>query len=229
MQIVGHRGGRELATENTLKAIKASIKAGANAIEIDLRLSADNYFTVQHDPGFITPQGQTTLIARQSYKKILSCLPDMPSLGQVTKTVLTNHTKHELFLDCKDRHFARELSLFFDSLKKQGYDTTRIIVLSFYARELAAFKKMQPAARIYYLFRYGLFFHLLICKYIGAEGAGYNWRYTLKPLPWLCHRHRLKIYYYTVNNPRLANIFKRRGVDYLATDRPDAIREALDI
>ncbi|MGH2829862.1 MAG: glycerophosphodiester phosphodiesterase [Actinomycetota bacterium] len=49
MEIVGHRGAAALAPENTLAAIEAGFRAGADAVEVDLRLSADGVLVLLHD------------------------------------------------------------------------------------------------------------------------------------------------------------------------------------
>lgn len=47
--IVGHRGARGEAPENTLAGFQIAIEAGAPEIELDVRLSADNHLVVLHD------------------------------------------------------------------------------------------------------------------------------------------------------------------------------------
>lgn len=47
---VGHRGASGLAPENTLAAFEAGLAYGAEAIEFDVRMSADGRFVVIHDP-----------------------------------------------------------------------------------------------------------------------------------------------------------------------------------
>jgi glycerophosphoryl diester phosphodiesterase len=47
--VIAHRGGRARAAENTLEAMQLGIADGANAIEFDVRLSADGEVVVIHD------------------------------------------------------------------------------------------------------------------------------------------------------------------------------------
>lgn len=49
VDIEGHRGARGLAPENTLAGLRAGVEAGATAIEIDVRLSADGHPVLWHD------------------------------------------------------------------------------------------------------------------------------------------------------------------------------------
>ncbi|PJJ99456.1 glycerophosphodiester phosphodiesterase [Lysobacteraceae bacterium NML91-0213] len=50
--VTAHRGASTLAPENTLAAFQAAIDAGADAIEFDVRLSADGQVVVFHDSDF---------------------------------------------------------------------------------------------------------------------------------------------------------------------------------
>ena len=50
--VTAHRGAALLAPENTLAAFQAAIEAGADAIEFDVRLSADGAVVVFHDTDF---------------------------------------------------------------------------------------------------------------------------------------------------------------------------------
>ncbi len=48
--VFAHRGGRGLAPENTLLAFETGLLAGADALELDVRLSRDGVPVVIHDP-----------------------------------------------------------------------------------------------------------------------------------------------------------------------------------
>ena len=48
--VIGHRGNRAHAPENTLESFAQAVAAGADAIELDVRLSADGLPVVIHDP-----------------------------------------------------------------------------------------------------------------------------------------------------------------------------------
>jgi len=49
LEVIAHRGGASLGPENTLDCIRQGILAGADAIEIDVHLSADGALVVCHD------------------------------------------------------------------------------------------------------------------------------------------------------------------------------------
>jgi len=49
VRVIAHRGGRGAAPENTLPAIRHGVEAGADAIEFDVRCTADGRIVVFHD------------------------------------------------------------------------------------------------------------------------------------------------------------------------------------
>jgi len=48
--VIAHRGGAGLAPENTLAAFEAGLGAGADGLELDVRLSLDGVAVLMHDP-----------------------------------------------------------------------------------------------------------------------------------------------------------------------------------
>ncbi|WP_239310114.1 MULTISPECIES: glycerophosphodiester phosphodiesterase [unclassified Frankia] len=57
MQVLGHRGSRTPGPENTVEAVNAALRAGADGIEVDVRRSADGDLVCVHDariPGRLT-------------------------------------------------------------------------------------------------------------------------------------------------------------------------------
>ena len=47
--VIAHRGGGDLSTENTVESIRAAIEAGATASEIDVQRTADGHYVIFHD------------------------------------------------------------------------------------------------------------------------------------------------------------------------------------
>jgi glycerophosphoryl diester phosphodiesterase len=56
LRILGHRGARLLAPENTVPAFRAAIAEGADGVELDIRRTADQALVCLHDAGL----GRTT-------------------------------------------------------------------------------------------------------------------------------------------------------------------------
>jgi len=48
--VIGHRGNRAHAPENTLESLREAVTLGVDAVEFDLRVSRDGVLVVMHDP-----------------------------------------------------------------------------------------------------------------------------------------------------------------------------------
>jgi glycerophosphoryl diester phosphodiesterase len=61
--VVAHRGALQAAPENTLEAFRRAVEAGADAIEVDVHLTADGELAVIHDPTLDRTTDRTTTVA----------------------------------------------------------------------------------------------------------------------------------------------------------------------
>ncbi len=75
--LLGHRGARNYAPENTPAAFDLALQHGCDGFEFDARLTADRQAVVCHDAGF---EGRE--VATSSYAE-LACLGALPRLDEV--------------------------------------------------------------------------------------------------------------------------------------------------
>ena len=67
---IGHRGARGHAPENTLKAIEAGIRAGADLVELDIQRTADGGLVVMHDKRVDRTTNGTGCVTRMSLEEL---------------------------------------------------------------------------------------------------------------------------------------------------------------
>jgi glycerophosphoryl diester phosphodiesterase len=68
--VIGHRGNRAHAPENTIESFAQAVAAGADAIEFDVRLTADGIPVVCHDPDVGRTTDGSGEIARMTYAEL---------------------------------------------------------------------------------------------------------------------------------------------------------------
>jgi glycerophosphoryl diester phosphodiesterase len=68
--IVAHRGASRQAPENTMEAFRLAVEAGADAIELDVHLTADGQLAVIHDETLERTTDHTGRIADQTMDQI---------------------------------------------------------------------------------------------------------------------------------------------------------------
>lgn len=72
MQLIGHRGHRTAdgAPENTVAAMDAALAAGADGVEVDVRITADGVAVCLHDPDLLRVAGVPELVRQLTYDEL---------------------------------------------------------------------------------------------------------------------------------------------------------------
>lgn len=90
--VIGHRGAPRLQAENTIPAFEAAVSLGANAVETDLCVTADDVIVVWHDRDPDDP----VAVARQSGAEGLLYIPAVPPIGDPMRRPVDQLTLHDL-------------------------------------------------------------------------------------------------------------------------------------
>jgi glycerophosphoryl diester phosphodiesterase len=89
---VAHRGAPFTARENTLPSFRAAVAAGANAVELDVRLTRDRVPVVLHDRTLERLWGRDVSLSALTHDQLADYAAGVPSLTDalaVTETVRT--------------------------------------------------------------------------------------------------------------------------------------------
>jgi glycerophosphoryl diester phosphodiesterase len=70
--VVAHRGASQAAPENTMEAFRLAVDLGADAIEVDVHLTADMELAIVHDPTLDRTTDRTTTVAAATMAEIRS-------------------------------------------------------------------------------------------------------------------------------------------------------------
>lgn len=70
MILFAHRGASDFAPENTLAAFSEALAMGAEAIELDVQLTADCRLIVGHDYDLLRVTGQIGLVGQKTYDEL---------------------------------------------------------------------------------------------------------------------------------------------------------------
>ena len=234
--IFAHRGASACAPENTLASFKIAVEQRADAIELDVKLSADGVPVVIHDP----TTDRTTSAPGRVADLPLAALRELdagrrfdekfsgeriPTLDEVFETVggrlpinveLTNYSTPT------DDLVERVAAV----VKKYHLQDT-IIFSSFLPANLETAARLLPDVR-----------RGLLASYLwkGREARKQGWQsdvyHSLNPFyldarPGLVrrvHRQGKQVFVYTVNNPLMMRILRAWGADGIFTDDPALAR-----
>ena len=79
---IAHRGGALLGPENTAQAFRASIEAGAELVETDVRLSADGALVCLHDADLARLTGDPRQVAETDLATLRRLVPGLLTLDE---------------------------------------------------------------------------------------------------------------------------------------------------
>jgi glycerophosphoryl diester phosphodiesterase len=200
MKIIGHRGAKGLAPENTIASIKAAIKAGVDAVEFDIRSNLDGELFLIHDTSFSRTHGIDKKIADMSsmeVKKIRDS--DGNSVPTLTEALQACGSTPAI-IEAKNGNWAKSLAKILHSHPKKHIHS----VISFNHHELAIFGKECPNIALYVLEHRNPFDAINTARIYGFDGIDINY-WTLNPLAYmLAWRHNLKVIVFTVDKTWVA-------------------------
>ncbi|MFN3479833.1 MAG: glycerophosphodiester phosphodiesterase [Thermodesulfovibrionales bacterium] len=216
---VGHRGARAYEIENTIDSFRKAIELGANAIELDVRMSKDKKLILCHDDNLKRVFGVDVRIDETTLK-------EMKTLTGGKITTLTEA------LDFIDRKVDKILI----ELKEQGYEKQiideiikkklldRVVIISFHEEALQKVRDLNKKVEI------GLIYARH--KNPVASALSFNAQYLVPLYRFVhtkniedAHKKNLKVIVWTINTREEAEKYILKGVDGIATDRPDILEE----
>lgn len=73
LQVIGHRGARDLGPENTVEGIRDAFAAGADAVEFDVNFTADGRIVLMHDWALERTTNCIGVVTRKTYAQVEQC------------------------------------------------------------------------------------------------------------------------------------------------------------
>ncbi len=227
--IVGHRGARGLAPENTIKAFEIGCKY-SDYVECDIHLSADGRLVVIHDGtlrGTAHQPGYISDYSLEDLKKFdFGQGEKIPTLEEVIDVVERN--KKGLIIEIKGLtqeeadSVERKLAEF---MKSRSFSVP-IFVCSFWHKSLEHFKNVLPEIKTFIAVddseTAGKSSELIYNS--NADGIGIKSELISKEIVDDVHKNKFFVDAWTVNEEKEFKRLKELGVDWITTDYPDRFR-----
>jgi glycerophosphoryl diester phosphodiesterase len=227
MLIIGHRGAAGLAPENTLESLEAGYEAGADMLEIDIRLTRDKVLVMVHDAHTYRTHKKLSLISRRTYSQLLDITNgDIVRLDEVLdmyfgRVMLNIEIKNkgtgEALVKLLTKHYISSPS-----------DWQKLIISGFWPLELLKVRKLSEDAQLSLIQAENPFAFIAYQKALRLTAVGFYWRNTNKLAVEIAKRLDLFTYVYTVNSAKSIPKLEAKGIDGVVTDYPDKIYAALN-
>ena len=239
-KVIGHRGAKAYAPENTIESIETAASLGVSWVELDVKLTRDSVAIIFHDEELDRTTNGSGRVADMLYADIQnleagSWFGDsfagikIPTLEEAVSVIL----KHDLGFNleikpCPGRE-KETAEIVMDQISQYWDDPSKLLISSFQHVSLEAAMDLAPD------FPRGLL--------IGGEEMPENWKEMAEYLDVstinlgsrLVTRAvadevmdlELPLLVYTVNDPIEARRLQKLGVDCFFSDNPDVILENL--
>ncbi len=237
-QVIAHRGGANLAPENTLAAFRNAIRLGADMIEIDVEQTADSVVMVLHDTKVdrtTDGEGHLEKLTYDYVKKLdagswFSEKYQDERLPTLDETLELIDGKVILLIEIKDGSerypgIERRTVELIHEYKAKPW----VIVQSFNKKAIDRVKALDPEIRTYYLMggRFREFYKEAIAKgsafKFDHEGVAVHKRELDKEDIVGLKKMGIKTFVWTVDDPADMQNFIDWGVDGIITDAPDEL------
>ena len=114
-EVIAHRGGGDLSTENTVESIRAAIEAGATASEIDVQRTADGHYVIFHDntlKRLCNDPHTIQELTLEEIKKLRITAPDGHQVRIATLEEILNTAKDEikLYIELKGKSAGMQMA-----------------------------------------------------------------------------------------------------------------------
>ena len=241
--IIAHRGESFDAPENTLASVNLAWERGADAVEIDIRLSKDNTVVVFHDKTTCRIGGRNESVKNQTLQELKELDAGswksekyknerIPTLKEVLETVPPNK---KLIIEIKSS--IRIIPFLNKDIKSSNLQSSQIEIISFKYYVLKELKIELPKIRMLYLADldyswmtkvFAPSVEKLIAMVENAKLDGLNvWAGKLLTEKFICtvKWKKLLLYVWTVNNLEQAKSLADLGIDGLTTDRAEWMKK----
>lgn len=217
MKIIGHRGAKALAPENTLASIQAALDAGVDVIEIDVHVTRDGVPVLNHDPELHPANKPALVIATSSLDEVRAAKPDIITLDVAISLV---NQQVPLMIELKKNINTMPVVACLENYLTNGWLPKSFWVGSKYFRLLQKMHRSIPALELIVIEPWsGVRAHMRARK-LGTRRIAMNKLWLWGGFIRAVSRSGYELYAYTVNDPAKAESWSRHGLAGICTDNP---------
>jgi glycerophosphoryl diester phosphodiesterase len=234
--VIGHRGAAGEAPENTLASFQLAVEQGADAVELDIHVSADGELVVCHDSAVDRTTNGKGEISESTVKKLKMldagswfaprfASEKLPLLQEVFALIPSSVM---INVEVKCRYSARLETRLLELIKQ--YDRlSGVVISSFDHKTLIKLKRAEPDLRIGLLYSANPANHCQLAEMTGIEV------YSLHPYYKLIDPEDVRdavlngllVYPFTINGEKDIKQALEAGVSGIITDFPERVKALL--
>jgi glycerophosphoryl diester phosphodiesterase len=224
MLVIGHRGAAGLAPENSMEAMRTGLKAGADCLEFDVRLTKDKIPVLTHDFHTLRTHRDTSIISHHTLAELQERTKKQP-IVPLTQVLDAFFGVILLNIELKGRGTGKIVAELIKKnyVKKAEAKWDNILFSSFRGSELSSIRAVSKSANLSLLHSENPFIFIAYHRRLRLTAVGFHRLYVNRFALEIAKRAGLFVYAYTVNRPHSALMLAQQGIDGIVTDRPNSI------
>ena len=216
---IGHRGAGAYEPENTLRSFREAIELGVDAVELDVRKTKDGKVVVIHDAKVDKTTNGKGSVGELTLDEIRQLVTEkgekVPTLEEALDFL---DRKVKIIIELKETGFEEEV---LRQIRGRGLESN-VVIVSFIEEALRKVREMDEEVET------GLIYvrHKNPIRAALDLKASYLlplYRFTHTANLKQAHDNGLKVIVWTINNPEEVSQYIKKGVDGIASDRPDIL------
>jgi len=218
MIIIGHRGARGLAPENTLASIRKALEHNVDEIEFDVRATKDDVAVLIHDAHLTDAAGNHLPVERHSFAELKKHKTDLISLVELFDAI--KPTK-PLYIEVKPGTSVAPVITAVDYALKHGWTAQDLRLGSYSQSILKELHATFPDITKIVIERWSGVRASYRARRLGTKRIAMNQRWLWWGFVGPVSRRGWQLTPYTVNSTKQAKGWMRLGLYGIVTDYPD--------
>jgi glycerophosphoryl diester phosphodiesterase len=216
---VGHRGARAYEPENTIRSFKRAVEMGVDAVELDVRATKDKQIVVIHDADVKRTTNGEGLVSNLTLEQLRQLKTEkdekIPTLEEALDAL---GKKVKVFIELKETGTEEQI---LSTVRKKKLEKT-VVLVSFLEDALKKVRELDGEVET------GLIYAkhknpLKTAQDLKAQWLLAFYRFTHTANVQKAHEAGLKVLVWTVNTAEEAAEMRKKGVDGVASDKPDVL------
>lgn len=218
MKIIGHRGAKGLAPENTVASFMKAIEHAVDEIEFDVRVTRDGVAIIQHDAKLHDPAGNGLSVIDTDFDELLAHKPDLTTfeagLRRINRAV-------PVLIEVKPGVPTPPVIKIIKQLLAEGWTTEDMLLGSFSQPILRELQIALPQIPKVVIESWSGVRATLRARELKTDRLSMNHHWIWSGFVRAMSRGGYKLVAYTLDDPVKAKRWARHGLYGTITDYPD--------
>ncbi len=218
MRIIGHRGARGLAPENTIVGLQKGLEHHVDELEFDLRVTKDGVVILHHNSSLIDPDSKHHVIADCTYEELRRHKKDLPTFEEILETI--GHPV-PLHVEVKRKERTAPIVKIIRAYLEKGWKTDYFLLGSKSQKTLLELHKALPDIEKVVIEPWSGIRASRRARQVGAKRISMNQLWLWGGFIRMASRGGTQLSAYPLNDPHKAKRWARAGLYGAITDYPD--------